>query len=381
MGNSIPKVAILLFCLFSTVAHALIPQGMTCQQRHCIAVVDAGSTGSRLHIYAYDLDDNNTPIQIDELWIKKIKPGLASIEASPAAMNAYLTNLFSDAPEKNLGVHFYATGGMRLLSKTLQQSYYQQIKQWFDTQTQWVLLDTKTITGAQEGLFGWLAVNYKLGALQSTDTPLVGVMDMGGASVQIAFPVEHVNAIDTHDLIHVNIYKRNITLFSHSFLGLGQTEVSHQFFTDASCFSIDYPLSNESFGQGDARSCQQSISKLVNAVHEVDRIVNPVIAENPRASWYTISGLSMLAKDKRFNFKNNQFSNQDMLQQANSVFCHQSWQTLKDTGNEYTFVNCLTSSYYYGLIVNGYGLSPDQLITYMPDTSEPDWTLGVVLFE
>lgn len=373
------KAAFILICLFSSVVTAATPRALSCQQRHCLAVVDAGSTGSRLHIYAYDVDDHNTPIQIDEIWVKKIKPGLASVEATPKAIDAYLTTLFADAPESNFPIYFYATGGMRLLSNPLQQSYYQHIKQWLDTQTQSVLLEAKTISGTQEGLFGWLAVNYKLGSLQSIDKPLVGVMDMGGASVQVSFPVEHINSVDPHDLIHVNIYQRDITLFSHSFLGLGQTEVSHQFSTEASCFSNEYPLSNELFGQGNAITCQHAISKLVNSVHQVDGLVKTVIAENPGSTWYTISGLSSLVKESHLSFKNNQFSNQDLLQQANSQFCQQSWQTLSLTGNEYAFVNCLTASYYYGLIVNGYGIAPNQPINYMPDDSEPDWTLGVVL--
>ncbi|VEH35113.1 ectonucleoside triphosphate diphosphohydrolase [Legionella sainthelensi] len=43
----------------------------SCTEHQCIAVVDAGSTGSRAHIFAYNLDETNTPSQIHEIWSKK----------------------------------------------------------------------------------------------------------------------------------------------------------------------------------------------------------------------------------------------------------------------------------------------------------------------
>lgn len=374
------RISLILICLFSSLAYAE-SNSTICQRRHCLAVVDAGSTGSRLHVYAYDLDSKNTPIQIDQIHSNKIKPGFASIEPNQENIDAYLAQLFATAPEQNIPVYFYATAGMRLISQPNQQIHYQALQQWFGTQSQWRLMDAKTISGKQEGIYGWLAVNYKLGNLQSADKPLVSVMDMGGASVQIAIPVEHNDAIDPRDLVQLDAYSRHITIFVHSFLGLGQTEVSHQYFNTPDCFPKDYPLPNESTGQGNAQLCQQDISKLINSVHDVNDIVNPVITANQTTTWYTISGLATLAKNKAFNFKSNQFTNQDLLQQADKELCRQSWQTpsTKYADTDYTFINCLTASYYYGLIVNGYGLKPNQIINYMPDNEEPDWTIGAVL--
>ena len=171
----------------------------TCEHRHCLAVVDAGSTASRLHLYVYDLDSKNNPVQIEELWSKKIKPGFASIEGNQESINAYLNSLFESLPEENLPVYFYATAGMRLLPHPTQELYYRKLQQWFMAQTRWRLIDAKTITGSEEGVFGWLAVNYQLGLLNRTEKPYVGVMDMGGASVQVTFAAQHIDNIDiTH---------------------------------------------------------------------------------------------------------------------------------------------------------------------------------------
>ena len=123
----------------------------------------------------------------------------------------------------------------RSLSDTKQRSYYQALQQWFSVQTQWQLVESKTITGGEEGVLGWLAVNYQLGTLSSADMPLVNVMDMGGASVQVTFPVQDVEKIDSHDLFEIDVYGRHLIIFAHSFLGLGQTVLSQQFLDAENC--------------------------------------------------------------------------------------------------------------------------------------------------
>ena len=344
-----------------------------------MAVVDAGSTGSRVHIYAYDMDEKQAAVHIEHIWSNKTKPGLAQVELEN--MDAYLTHLLENAPVNNIPVYFYATAGMRLMSQPKQQLAYQRLQQWFNTQSQWMLQEAKTITGQQEGVYGWLAVNYKLGTIHSDSKSLVSVMDMGGASVQIAIPVEHADGIKTADLVQLTGVDRPITLFVHSFLGLGQTETSHHYLNAPHCFPYDYPLPNHTTGQGDAHLCQADISRLINSVHDVNALIKPVLAANPNHAWYALSGLPTLVKNKPFNFIDNQFKSNELLQQADTHLCHQSWYTLNQqyADNDYAFVNCLTSSYYYALLVDGYGLQPEESIHFMPDEDEPDWTLGVVL--
>ncbi len=56
----------------------------------------------------------------------------------------------------------------------------------------------QAITGEQEGVYAWLAVNYALGRLGSSTHESVGVLDMGGGSAQIAVEVK-----DSVDVQHV----------------------------------------------------------------------------------------------------------------------------------------------------------------------------------
>lgn len=53
---------------------------IVCPENRCIAVVNAGNSGSRLHIYSYEMDASNAPVEIKNVFSKKIEPGLSSIE-------------------------------------------------------------------------------------------------------------------------------------------------------------------------------------------------------------------------------------------------------------------------------------------------------------
>lgn len=353
-----------------------------CVSQKCIAVVDAGSTGSRLHVYSYELDNTNSPININEVWSKKIKPGLATIESNPTTLDAYLSQLFAGAPEQSIPVYFYATAGMRLQPPAKQNIYYQIMQQWFKEKSQWQLIEAKTITGNQEALFDWLSVNYSLGTLQKLHTQTIGVMDMGGASVQVVFPVHSKQEVPiANSTAEIDLYGQHFNLFVYSFLGLGQTEVLHQFLNSSACFANEYPLPDGDAGQGDASSCEHEIAHLMNAVHNVNNLIHPLLLENPVTTWYSLGGITNLADSELFHFDGNHFTNQNLLQQADTGICHQAWSMLNEKfpDEEYIYQYCLLSSYYYALMVDGYGLLPEEEINYLPLNQRIDWTIGVVL--
>lgn len=373
----------LFFSLLILATFSVCAQSAVCEQKHCVAVVDAGSTGSRVHIYAYDLDSNNAPIGINELWSKKIKPGLATLEPTPEVINGYLGSLFSNTPEKNIPVYFYATAGMRLLPQPKQQLYYQGVEAWFATQSEWQLAASKTITGKDEGIFGWLAINYQSGALNDPNSTLAGTMDMGGASVQVAFPVKNKAQIDPNDVISIDIAGRHIDLFVHSFLGLGQTLLSQQFLDNEHCYANDYLLPSGLKAKGDAQLCRQDINTLINSVHQVNRVVPPALESNTPDTWYAIGALASIADDKLFVFENKQLTVANLIEQADNNVCHQSWDALfsQHSNNDYLPGYCLAPSYFYSLIVDGYGIQPQQTINYLPSGPGSDWTMGVVLHQ
>lgn len=371
----------LLVCLITTgtVSYA---DAQSCQNRLCIAVVDAGSTGSRLHIYAYDVDSQNTPVKIHEVYSKKIKPGLATLDPKADVIRNYVSELFTNTPESNMPVYFYATAGMRLLSQPKQKLYYDAIKDWFAKQSQWQLAAAKTITGQVEAVDAWFAINYQLGRINGNqvDNGYVGVMDTGGASVQIVTAVMDSHQIDDNDTTNVVINGKSVNLYAASFLGLGQTLVTEQFLDEENCYPNGYILPNGKMAKGELKACSREIVKLINGVHAVNSTTQKVISNNAPNEWYVMGGLAAMVQSQPFNFPN-QFTNQLMAEKGNDEACHRSWQDLsnENPGNDFLFGSCLFPAYYYALLVDGYGIKPEQVINFVPNNAQgADWSLGVV---
>lgn len=78
----------------------------------------------------------------------------------------------------------------------------------------------RIITGEEEGLFGWIAVNYLMDGFKGSDEARTtyGFLDMGGASTQIAFEPGKAERARTKDLIDVRLRL------------LGGKEIHHQVF-------------------------------------------------------------------------------------------------------------------------------------------------------
>lgn len=373
---------VLIVCGMLTGFSPLMAQNISepCSKQRCVAIVDAGSTGSRVHLYTYDLDQSNSATNITERWSTKVSPGLATLDGNQDRMNAYLDSLFPDIGQQRVPVYFYATAGMRLLPQPKQQDIYSQVQAGFAQRSGWNLVEAKTITGSDEGLYGWLSVNYQTGALASGHEP-AGVLDMGGASVQVSFPVSDDDQTAAGNLRHVTLYGKRYTVFVTSFLGLGQTEVTHQFMNEATCYANGYLLPNSLQAQGDVRSCEAGVTPLINAVHHVDERIQPALRAHPVSSWYVMGGMVYLAKRQPFSFLNHQFTAGELLDKANTEVCQQNWSALMDRypGDDYLYGDCFFAAYYYALVVDGYGIEANQRMNYLDDAQSADWPLGVVL--
>ncbi|PJD93410.1 MAG: multidrug DMT transporter permease [Legionella sp.] len=371
---------VLLSHLFFSVGFAANINTLECKQRHCLAVVDAGSTASRLYVYAYDLNEQKTPIHIEPIYENKIAPGLATMSRDKVSIDTYLSALMSAVSQHPIPVYFYATAGMRLLPTTLQDHYYADITTWFSTHPHWQLKEARTISGEEEGLYGWLGLNYHLHTLEDASQPLVGLLEIGGASAQIAFPVQDVEAIDSKNIRHIQVYGRPITLFTYSFLGLGVNELFAQSKGRSACFPIGYPLDNGELASGDANSCQKELGQMMNDSYQVKALTQAALDKRSNQEWYTVAAVSKMILQKPFVFSGRAFTLVDLLQQTDQRLCHQeySYLTKHYSHNEFILKNCLIGSYFYGLLVQSYGFDGQQSVGYLPD-SDVSWTVGALL--
>ena len=372
--------ALLLFALLVGGGRQAFAFDAICAEKQCIGVVDVGSTGSRLHVYAYPKSTQDTE-SIKEIWVNKITPGFATLAPNESAIHAYLNNLFQNAPE-DFPIYFYATAGMRLLPDEYQAQYYDAVRSWFE-QTPWQLKAAKTITGREEGVFAWLSLYEYFHQTKPHTVPKnLSVMDMGGASVQVVSAVDLAPDDTEKDYITINLHGKSQTLFVHSFLGLGQTLVAEQFLEEAACFPEGYPLPDGNFGKGNAKRCAAHISKLIDDVHDVHHILNTATESNHVKSWYVMSGLAYLLHEAPFSDNKQQLkiTNETLLSQADTAVCHRTWADIKKAypDNKRLSRACLTASYYYALM-EAYHIPATAPIHLVSNTSNIDWTLGAAL--
>lgn len=233
-------------------------------------VIDAGSSGSRLHIYkwqdpnyaalaeqAKNSDEANLKsvpkIYQSEDWLYKIKPGLSSFENHPdKAYKKHIKPLLKFAETiipkekiKDTPVFLQATAGMRLLKKKTQDKILENICNGIKKHSKFNIDDCsnqiQVIDGETEGIYGWLSLNYLSGHFDNYDVAssehfTFGFMDMGGASAQIAFVPSDKNDIDRHreDIATVILKSINGDLqqwdvFVSTWLGFGANQARQRY--------------------------------------------------------------------------------------------------------------------------------------------------------
>lgn len=370
-----------LICIFLFFISAALFAGQATTTEQIMGMVDAGSSGSRLHIFSYQLDEQGHVQQLKELWSRKIMPGLASIYSSQQDIDDYLDRLFVEVPVKPLRLRIYATAGMRLLPKPLQYRQFALVKKWFDQHPDYQLEEARTISGVEEGLFAWMSVNQSLNRFAGSGDP-VATLDIGGASVQIVFPVADDEELNSDDKIYLDIYGRHYALFIHSFLGLGQTELTHQFLDDKSCFPVGYKMPAGRSASGNIRLCSQHVETLVNKIHRVADQIAPTLSQHPVREWVAIGGLATVLHGDIYNTIPKPFTLQSLYDTANVQACQQSWKTMKARYPHNTFLYdyCLLPAAYYALIVKGYGVPANQPIELLAKDNFIDWTSGAVMY-
>lgn len=348
-------------------------------------VVDSGSTGSRAHLYKYEFSFKNTPILIKELQSKNIKPGLASLPGSEnqGQVNKYLSELFAGLEqEQEIPVYYYSTAGMRLLSVDQQKIIYNSIAKWFKAQKHFKLNELRTISGHEEGVFAWLGVNYLAGTFSENSSTAIGVMDFGGASVQIAAAIDENIDVYLEQVTELMVSGKSYRVFSQSFLGLGINELTKQFLNEPNCFATGYPLPNGANSAGNVITCEHNIELLTNNLHHVSDVQLKNLTLNVE-HWLALGSLSHLHSSKPFESLTSQITMKQILSLAESGACTIDWLQLKksDPYNQYLYSSCLASAYFYAITVAGYGLNETTIIdTKLKNLSKDlDWTYGVVI--
>ncbi|CAD5115256.1 DgyrCDS4250 [Dimorphilus gyrociliatus] len=182
-------------------------------------IFDAGSTGSRIHVFRFTKYGSEDWKFQDELF-EYVLPGLSAYSENPSNAAKSLENLLNRAkeyiPEKHwtkTPISLYATAGLRLLSERKAEEILEEVRKLF-RKFPFAFHDesVKIMDASDEGLFKTLGGDQTIGAI-----------DLGGGSIQITYvPKDREILKSSADLLHkVSAMGYTITAYTKSYLGLG----------------------------------------------------------------------------------------------------------------------------------------------------------------
>lgn len=228
--------------------------------RGLIAVVDAGSSGTRLHLYRIDADGKLPKVTQLLDGRASSAPPLSSYaapanraeDAGPDAVGPLLQRLGAYLASHGLhreavAVHVLGTAGMRAVPADRSAAVYASAARTI-AEAGYRVGQVTTIAGDDEARYAWFDVNYLHGTLVG-DRPTLGIIEIGGASAQVAVAVQSPAVQGTR---RYRLNGRTHQLLTVSYLGLGQNEARRSMLDDSAASrgpgSVCYPnrISGES---------------------------------------------------------------------------------------------------------------------------------------
>lgn len=354
-------------------------------ESHYSIFVDAGSSGSRLHIYQTE-DSQSMPI-INDVFSDSIRPGLSSFQNSPQQAGQSLQKLLTEADQwlqtngvadrSEVVINVMATAGMRALNDSEQTAIYQNLTAFIKNNYNFHIGDIKTIDGQTEALYGWLDINYLKQNFQTYQST-VGSIDLGGASTQIAYAVEDHRL--AKDKIEISINQKNYSVFTKSFkLGQDVTQaLMDQHPLAASCYSPGNRFKKSARGFFFMPICAEIYDGIINKQDVKNNLI-----PNGGQSFLAYSGVYY-----SFNFfAPGKKPGKDIIEQRVSTLCSLPWELLKKlyknkVPEKYLSSYCANGVYSERLLFETYKLADSQLeVADKINNITIDWTLGAALYQ
>ena len=320
----------------------------------CHIIYDAGSKGTRLYIYE----------QTTAGWLKHQGPRTGALADPVRAIRGKtmsdagtvvndivqtLEDIRHDGPVNKKGVPkwpafdwqkhcnieavtVFATAGMRLaeqLDAPASEVLWKMLNDRLSTTTG-MEATTRTLSGYEEGLFAWLA------GREGMTGDNFGIAEMGGASIQVAFPCAECKAAR-----EVIVQGRSVAVYSHSFQGWGQDEAWKKFGSSPAC-ATGVGKTNPDWEMADCTASMQVFSEVA-----VD--VGKAIKKSDGLRWYLSDAFKYM-------------QDTDVEQ-----FCREG----VDSG--YEPISACFRAVYLQNVLTTLGLPAESELT------DVDWTLGAVI--
>ena len=195
-----------------------------------VAIIDAGSSGSRIALFAPGTTPNAVPKQL--FTAKPKVPALSTFGSQPMdagvqGVTPLLTDLDTYLAEHKIArssvkVSLLATAGMRLLEQSNPNAADEVFVSSRNaiSQAGFPVGAVKVITGSDEAAYSWVDANATTGTLNQK-APRTAIAEVGGASAQVAFLSNKPKGPGVHI---VKVGKKSFPVVALSYLGLGVNE-------------------------------------------------------------------------------------------------------------------------------------------------------------
>ncbi|KAL3060562.1 hypothetical protein OYC64_015003 [Pagothenia borchgrevinki] len=404
-------------------------------------VIDSGSSRSNIYLYKWPGEkENETGVVTEQMNCKVAGDGISEMKVdkekdakSMAAFKVCIKNITEAIPaekRKTTTLFLGATAGMRLLqqeSKQMSSEIMEDLREYLSS-LPFVFQNASIISGQEEGLYGWITVNYLMGNLLEKNTwnkyvrpqgeKTVGSMDLGGASTQIAFAVQ--SNLSGPDYLPVKLYGYPYNVYTHSFLCYGKNEagkmvldkvvressnlkyipnpcypkgynvtLSASSIYDTQCTKIpnDYKPDQQLFfvGTGNSDMCLSMVKRIFDfqTCSSTQCSFNGVEQPPVTGEFMAYAGFFYTSKAIGLEGK----SDLDQFNASCTQFCEEKWTVLKEekTGisERYLRTYCFSSHYVFTLLADGYKFDKEtwKNINFQKEVKDTNigWSLGYML--
>uniref|UniRef100_A0A8C1NNT6 nucleoside diphosphate phosphatase n=1 Tax=Cyprinus carpio TaxID=7962 RepID=A0A8C1NNT6_CYPCA len=270
MDNQLPpEVPVLM--------EAVAPRPVNFSRTFYGIMFDAGSTGTRIHIYKFiQKDPVELPVLDSEMY-NAVKPGLSAYADMPEVGGETIRQLLKVAKKTipkeqwiQTPVVLKATAGLRLLPQEKAKALLNEVKEIFDDSPFFVPENSVTImNGTNEGTITFLCHLY------TKTRKTVGILDLGGGSTQITFLPRLKKTVLTAPadyIAKINMFNSTFKLYTHSYLGNGL--IAARLATlgalgadeDWSFGGLTYKVSGIPDGFAGYKLCYQEIMQVVKGI-------------------------------------------------------------------------------------------------------------------
>ncbi|KAG7240053.1 hypothetical protein INR49_028056 [Caranx melampygus] len=243
LSHYIPAVVLLVLSIVGVVLVVYPAEQVEAPPENMYGIVlDAGSSHTSMFIYKWPAGkENGTGVVTQHSECHAKGGGISSYAGvrggAAESLRLCLDHAVKEIPKSRhhqTPLYLGATAGMRILQQINSTESGRVLKEIENKLRSYPFnfKEATILSGAQEGAFGWVTVNYLnenfakygfAGRWLHPGRETVGALDLGGASTQITFETSE-EVEDSGDKMELKLYGQIYKVYTHSFLCYGQDQ-------------------------------------------------------------------------------------------------------------------------------------------------------------